>query len=487
MTKKRRYWTSLILIAIACPGGLTAREWQVPENAPTIQAAIDQADPGDLILVAPGTYGERIRLKPRITLRSQGDDTAGKTGLKRAEATIIDGGGESGGEAPGVIMAEGAILDGFTVTNVGTYDEAKWQQAWDVKGANQSHEHIGHFGTPGIAVTGVTCSILNNIVHHISATGIAIQGEKGKRCAPLVSGNVCYRNMGGGIGSMKGSTAIIDGNTCYENFYAGIGHDNASPLVTNNDCYKNVRAGIGVSEGSCAIVRGNRCYQNRRAGIGIRTGETTRPIIEDNDCYENEMAGIGVEEEAAPIIRNNRCHHNLLAGIGCQEHANPIIDGNHCYENKAAGIGTESASALIRGNRCEKNATTGIGINGSSTALVIGNTCEENRLVAIGIPNGGQALLHGNTFVRTGGGMPPIVAILNGANATLIDNTIRGGGVGAIMLDGELTAIGNTIVGQDGGSGIVIREKGHATLSGNTITGYKKPVNDPTKATMVGD
>ena len=69
----------------------------------------------------------------------------------------------------------------------------------------------------------------------------------------------------------------------------------------------------------------------------------------------------------------------------------------------------------------------------------------------------------------------------------MIDNTIRGGGVGAIMLDGELTAIGNTLKGQDGGSGIVIREKGHATLSGNTITGYKKPVNDPTKATMVGD
>ncbi|MFT6861697.1 MAG: hypothetical protein ACJAVK_000250 [Akkermansiaceae bacterium] len=27
---------------------------------------------------------------------------------------------------------------------------------------------------------------------------------KGKLCAPLVSGNVCYRNMGGGIGSIWG-------------------------------------------------------------------------------------------------------------------------------------------------------------------------------------------------------------------------------------------------------------------------------------------
>jgi len=93
-------------------------------------------------------------------------------------------------------------------------------------------------------------------------------------------------------------------------------------------------------------------------------------------------------------------------------------------------------------------------------------------------------VLHGNTFVRTGG-MPPIVAILNGSTATLIDNTIRGGGVGAIMLDGELIAIGNTIEGRNGGSGIVIREKGHAMLSGNSITGYRKPVNEPEKATVV--
>ncbi len=466
---------------------LRAGEWRVPEDFPSIQTAIDRAESGDTIVVAPGTYPGRIRLKPRITLRSRGDDSAGELGLKRAEATLIDGGGADGGEAPGVTMAEGATLDGFTVTRVGLYDEAGWQEAWDTKGENQPHEHIGQFGSPGIAVTGVTCSIINNVVHHIGATGIAIRGEEGKRCAPLVSGNTCYRNMGGGIGSMNGSTAIIDGNTCFENFYAGIGHDNASPLVTNNDCFGNIRAGIGISEGACPVVRGNRCHGNRRAGIGIRTGADTRPIVEDNDCFENEMAGIGVEEEAEPILRGNRCYRNRLAGIGSRDHARPIIVGNHCHENGAAGIGSESGHPVILRNHSEKNETTGIGIAGDTRALVIDNRCEENRLVAIGIPSGGEALLHGNTLVRTGGGMPPIVAILNGANATLIDNIIHGGGVGAIMLDGELTAIGNTITGQDGGSGVVIRENGHATLSGNTITGYKKPVSDPARATMVGD
>lgn len=149
------------------------------------------------------------------------------------------------------------------------------------------------------------CTIKYNIVHHIGYTGIAILGKKGKRVSPHVLRNISYRNMGGGIGSVKESTAIIEENICFENYYAGIGHNNASPLVLNNTCYENVRAGIGISEHSCPIVRGNTCYKNRRAGIGIRTGEDTQPIVEHNICYENEMAGIGNREEARPIIRHN--------------------------------------------------------------------------------------------------------------------------------------------------------------------------------------
>lgn len=79
------------------------------------------------MLVTAGTYRERLRLKESVTLRSAGDDAKGKLGLTRADATIIDGGGKLG-EGPGVAMAEGATLDGFTVTNVGVYDEAEWSK-----------------------------------------------------------------------------------------------------------------------------------------------------------------------------------------------------------------------------------------------------------------------------------------------------------------------------------------------------------------------
>ena len=207
---------------------------QVPGDQPTIQAGIDAARPGDSVIVSPGSYQERIRLKVGVVLKSAGDDAKGKLGLKRAEATIIDGNFEKASGA-GVLMAEDSILDGFTVTGVGRFDDARWKKHHATQGEEQVHELIGAPGIAGIDITGTArCTVRNNIVHHIGYTGIAITGRAQTRVSPHIYRNISYRNMGAGIGSMKKSTAIIEGNQCFENFYAGIGHDDASPLVIDN-------------------------------------------------------------------------------------------------------------------------------------------------------------------------------------------------------------------------------------------------------------
>ena len=446
----RRFTLLLVLGAITFPSSISARTVHVPEDHSTISEAMKGAESGDIVLVAPGTYKEKVKMKEGVSLRSAGDDTKGKIGLKRAEVTIIDGEGLERNGA-GVVMARGSILDGFTVANVGKYDDAKWNKHYQTKGEEQSHEHIGAPGTPGIEIKGVTCSVINNIVHHIGYTGIAISSEKGKICSPHVFRNVCYRNMGGGIGSMMKSTGIIEENRCFENFYAGIGHDDASPTVINNTCYDNVRAGIGISEGACPIVRGNKCYKNRRAGIGTRTGANTRPIIEDNDCYENEMAGIGTEEEAAPIIRNNRCFKNKLAGIGSRTHATPTIVRNECYENLTAGIGQESdAKTVLVGNDVHDNRAAGIGFaackEGRSTLM--NNKVTNNALVAVGIQSGWAVTLSDNQLSRDGG-MPPIVMVFENAEAIFTDNVIKGGGVAGIRVAGKIRAEDNKLIGTD--------------------------------------
>jgi len=460
------------MLAVLLPAGdaadlATGATIRVPQDVKAIQAAVDRASAGDTVLVAAGTYRERVRLKEGVTLRSAGDDARGALGLKRAEGVILDGGGRDG-DGPGVAMAEGSTLDGLTVTNVGRYDDVEWKKHHATQGNEQPHEHIGLPGTAGVSVIGVDCTVRHNIVHHVGYTGIAIQGVAGRTCTPLVRFNVCYRNMGGGIGSMQGSTAIIEGNVCFQNFYAGIGHEGAAPLVVDNECYENIRAGIGVSEGAKPVVRGNKCYRNRRAGIGVRTDPSTAPTVEDNDCYENDMAGIGCDERCAPLVRGNRCHDNGLAGIGCRDGARPMIVGNKCYRNRAAGIGSEDeAQPLITDNECFENETAGIGQRGDTTTTLVGNhahhnkasgigfdECEagrsrvvgnrvvDNEKTAVGIHAGWKVELVGNELSRSEG-LPPIAMVFRGAEATFTDNRLRGGGVAAIRSEGTVRAANN--------------------------------------------
>lgn len=469
-----------VFLLFHCSSTIThAKVLRVPTDHTSIQSAINAATHGDTVLVAKGRYLERVVMKDGVTLKSVGDDTAGKIGISRAEQTVIDG--SAGAEGAGVTMARGAVLDGFTVTEIGQYDAEKWEHHHSTHGNEQSHEHIGAPGTPGVAVTGVNCIVRNNIVCHIGYTGIAITGNEKQDCSPLIAGNVCYRNMGGGIGSMNKSTATIRKNVCYENFYAGIGHDNASPLVVENTCYANIRAGIGVSEGACPVVRGNNCYENRRAGIGVRTCDTTRPIIEDNNCYENEMAGIGSEEDAAPTIRRNRCYRNKLAGIGIRTHSHATIIDNECYENETVGIGQESnAVTIVTGNHCHDNKAAGIGFaecaNGQSTLTK--NRVINNAKVAIGIHAGWNVTATRNELSRVGG-IPPVVMVFAGSKARFVENIIQGSGVAGIRLSGQLDAIGNSFVcpkprkGGPPNIGIWALKGSSLSQSDNTFEGWR--------------
>ena len=53
------------------PAEWTGATVRVPEEYATIQAAVDAAGPGDLVLVGPGTYREAVEIsKPGLVLRA---------------------------------------------------------------------------------------------------------------------------------------------------------------------------------------------------------------------------------------------------------------------------------------------------------------------------------------------------------------------------------------------------------------------------------
>jgi hypothetical protein len=217
------------LVGTASPA--SADTLRVPTEHKTIQEAINAAKPGDTILVEPGTYRGPIHLKERVTLKSAGDDTAAKQGLKRAEATIIDGGGADA-KGPAVVMAEAAVLDGFSVTGARVFDQKEYDYHYATHGDLLPDERgaVGINEFPAVGVPGVTATVRFCIVRDNGNAGIGVMGEGNKS---HIYKNVVLRNMGGGIGIANGASPTIESNICFNNLRGGIGNRKSKALIIN--------------------------------------------------------------------------------------------------------------------------------------------------------------------------------------------------------------------------------------------------------------
>jgi parallel beta-helix repeat protein len=100
------FLTFSLLVPLVIPlSKATTRTWRVPMDFPSIQGAIDNANPGDTVFVYNGTYNERILVWKSLVVLGQD-----------SQITIIDGGGL------GTVVNINASLvtvNGFTVRNSG--------------------------------------------------------------------------------------------------------------------------------------------------------------------------------------------------------------------------------------------------------------------------------------------------------------------------------------------------------------------------------
>ena len=81
---------------------------RVPQDYPTVQAAIDAAAAGDTILIAPGTYNENLTLDKSVSLVGQSFDSSDP----RNNTSILDGGGNT------VVTIRSGVLPGPSFTGL---------------------------------------------------------------------------------------------------------------------------------------------------------------------------------------------------------------------------------------------------------------------------------------------------------------------------------------------------------------------------------
>ena len=303
----------------------------VPAEYPTIQAAVDAANPGDDIIVQEGTYKENIVIDKNINLIGIGWPK-------------IDGGSKEG-NINTIMVAylrdRAGRIEGFIITGGGTGSLAHGINIWD--------------SSPTIVNNKITRNR-----HAIGVHGRGVLTSKTK-----IYNNFIYDNQVG-IGNGKGSNAHIYNNHIYNNRIVGVGSRGlAAPRIEENHIYGN-RIGIGAREVASPRIEGNHIYDNV-CGIAISPVSTIKRfpgediIIKSNLIFKNHQCGVSITSFnlSKVIISNNTIHSNnhqyakrdrgggLVFGWPYQGIFTAIVENNIVTNNKIGGIVNYTGTELF--------------------------------------------------------------------------------------------------------------------------------------------
>jgi len=213
---------------------------KVPGDRPTIQDAIDIASKGDMVLVAPGTYYERIDFKGKmIKVKSSGGPFV----------TVLDG--EQLGSVVTFKSIESVLstLDGFTITN-----------------GSGTKDFEGLISGGGIYCKSSSPTLMNNIIenNHVPGSGGGLQMTSSK--SPMIS-NIIRNNsagaFGGGIDSahslLKMNNNLLANNT--GNLGGGIAcRIHATPTeILNTTIVGNIASGAKGQGGALYCETTSNC------------------------------------------------------------------------------------------------------------------------------------------------------------------------------------------------------------------------------------
>jgi hypothetical protein len=270
----------------AAGGAESSDTLRVPDDFETIQAAVSAAAPGDLVLIAPGTYNEAVDVETEeVTIR----------GLDRNEV-VLDG--EFTLENGIRVLADGVAVENMTARNF-TTNGFFWTGVTGYRGSYLNAVRNGDYGV-------YAYDAVEGQFDHIYASGSPDAGVYIGECYPcdaLVTDVISEHNGLGYSGTNAGGNLVIV-NSTWRNNRAGI--------VPNSGSYEGCYPQRG------ATIVGNVVHDNNQAdtpaidtallamGNGILLAGGNRDVIERNLVFDHERTGIGLvpypEEEASDVV-----------------------------------------------------------------------------------------------------------------------------------------------------------------------------------------
>lgn len=311
----RPLWTPALSIALAA--GFSheagAKVWYVTPDgagdAPTIQAAITAAIPGDEVLVAAGTYGWSTQGGDSMALNGPTMLTMRSGVAVRSESgpdvTTIDA--ESKGRVVRFEATNGVLLEGFTI-----------------RGGNAAYPG----GPPGSYSKGVGGGILCRFSFSVDIVGNVLRENQswggGGGIAILdshlmIRGNVVSQNASvgttGGISvSGGGANATVERNTIAENVGGGLFCFDSIVAISQNLILSNTRTGVWCVSDSVTLTC-NNSWGNPDGDLVCSGGMGN---ISDNPLVCSGSSDYQLQPNSPCLPENNGCRLVIGArGVGC--------------------------------------------------------------------------------------------------------------------------------------------------------------------------
>ncbi len=289
-------------------------------DAPTVQATIERAHPGDTVLVPRGVWKERVVLDRGIVLRGEGG--------------VLDGGGEG---TVLTVTAPHARVEGLELRG---------------SGSDLGAPDACLFVAPSATETTVRDNRLSDCAFGMwlhRAHGSLIEGNRveGRR-------DVRVADRGNGIHLFDCSYVTVRRNVvrgARDGLYVSATDDS---LLEDNDL-TDQRYGLHYMYSMRNTVRGNRVSRNL-GGIALMESDVLH--VERNVAEGNERFGILFRDVQFSYIGRNRLERNALGAFFYNSNDN-VIRGNWIADNDVgAKVWAGSDRNVVEGNAFAGNRQT---------------------------------------------------------------------------------------------------------------------------------
>ena len=305
----------------------------------SIQAAINDADDGDTIIVTDGTYNENVDVNKSVTLRSENGSATTNINASDSSDHVFN------------VTVDNVTIDGFNVTGVTSSEVA------------------------GIYLGYSNNSIVTNNVVNNNSRGIVLDHSENN----TLSSNIANNNSYYGIYLSSSSHNALDDNDIYNNYYGIRLSSSSNNTLTDNTAMNNTRYGIYFGSSDNNTLTSNDANYNGRYGIYLSSSNNN--TLTDNVASYNtytyiEPASMSID----PIVNPEEISGGPATGIFIGYSAYNVLNGNTANYNEGSnGVLMASNSNAVSPNVDMGSAySCGFSLYRSENTTLTGNTAIGN-------------------------------------------------------------------------------------------------------------